>query len=53
MFTAAIFTIARHGKGLNVHQQTNGIKKDAVHTHTLTLTHTHTHNGILLSHKEE
>ena len=38
MFIAAIFTIVRHGKGLNVHQQTNGIKKDAVHTHTLTHT---------------
>ena len=48
MFTAALFTIARHGKGLNVHQQTNGIKKMQC-THT----HTHAHNGILFSHKEE
>ena len=40
MFTAALFTIARHGKGLNVHQKTNGIKKmQCTHTHT----HTHTH----------
>ena len=48
MFTAALFTIARHGKGLNVHQKTNGIKKMQC-THT----HTHAHNGILFSHKEE
>ena len=52
MFTAALFTIARHGKGLNVHQKTNGIKKMQC-THTHTHTHTHAHNGILFSHKEE
>ena len=34
MFTAALFTIAKHGNNLNVHQQVNGYTRCGGHNTT-------------------
>ena len=44
MSTAALFTTARHGSNLNVHQWRNGERRYGRHISTS--------NGILLSHKK-